>query len=103
MTASTAIVQLRADPMMRGRILALQALVFLGSTPIGGPILGFISQRYGSRYGLAVGGLAGLGAALYGVLAARKARRGDQRHEARSPRGDHDLTAPGLAPQPVNS
>ena len=103
MTASTAIVQLRADPMMRGRILALQALVFLGSTPIGGPILGFISQRYGSRYGLAVGGLAGLGAALYGVLAVRKARRGDQRHEARSPRGGHDLTAPGLAPQPVNS
>ena len=44
---STAIVQIRADPSMRGRVLALQAIVFLGSTPIGGPIVGVISQRYG--------------------------------------------------------
>ena len=55
MTASTAIVQLRADPMMRGRVLALQAIVFLGSTPIGGPIVGTLSERFGARYGLALG------------------------------------------------
>ena len=36
MTASTAIVQVRADPAMRGRVLALQAIVFLGSTPSAG-------------------------------------------------------------------
>ena len=42
MTTSTAIVQLRSDPSMRGRVLALQAIVFLGSTPIGGPILGWV-------------------------------------------------------------
>ena len=40
MTASTSIVQIRAEPQMRGRVLALQAMVFLGSTPIGGPLLG---------------------------------------------------------------
>ena len=73
MTASTAIVQLRADPMMRGRILALQAMVFLGSTPIGGPILGVISQRYGARYGLAVGAIATIGAAAYGLMVTRRA------------------------------
>jgi MFS family permease len=72
MTASTAIVQLRADPMMRGRILALQAMVFLGSTPIGGPILGAVSERFGARYGLAVGALATLGAAAYGLLVVRR-------------------------------
>ena len=72
MTASTAIVQLRADPMMRGRILALQAMVFLGSTPIGGPILGSICERFGARYGLAVGAIATLGAAAYGLLVVRR-------------------------------
>jgi MFS family permease len=74
MTASTAIVQLRSDPMMRGRILALQAMVFLGSTPIGGPILGAICERFGARYGLAVGAIATLGAAGYGLLVVRRDR-----------------------------
>jgi MFS family permease len=73
MTASTAIVQLRADPMMRGRVLALQAMVFLGSTPIGGPIVGAISERFGARYGLALGALATLGAAVYGLTTVRRA------------------------------
>jgi MFS family permease len=73
MTASTAIVQLRADPMMRGRVLALQAMVFLGSTPIGGPIVGAISERFGARYGLALGAVATLGAAAYGLLTIRRA------------------------------
>jgi MFS family permease len=73
MTASTAIVQLRADPMMRGRVLALQAIVFLGSTPIGGPIVGTLSERLGARYGLALGAVATLGAAAYGLLTVRRA------------------------------
>lgn len=72
MTASTAIVQVRADPSMRGRVLALQAIVFLGSTPIGGPILGFICEELGARAGLVVGGLAGLAAAGWGLLAGRR-------------------------------
>ena len=36
-TTSTAIVQVKADPAMRGRVLALQGMVLIGSTPIGGP------------------------------------------------------------------
>jgi MFS family permease len=72
MTASTAIVQLRANPMMRGRVLALQAIVFLGSTPIGGPIIGTVSERAGARWGIAVGALATLVAAVYGLLAVRR-------------------------------
>ncbi len=73
MTASTAIVQLRADASMRGRVLALQAIVFLGSTPIGGPILGAVSQELGARWGLALGGVATLGAAAYGLATVRNA------------------------------
>jgi MFS family permease len=76
MTASTAIVQVRADPAMRGRVLALQAIVFLGSTPIGGPLLGAICDAYGARAGLVVGGVAALGAAGFGSLAMRRHREG---------------------------
>jgi MFS family permease len=72
MTQSTAIVQVRSDPAMRGRVLALQAIVFLGSTPIGGPILGLICDAWGARAGLVVGGLSALGAAAWGVWAVRR-------------------------------
>jgi predicted MFS family arabinose efflux permease len=71
LTASTAIVQIRSDPMMRGRVLALQAMVFLGSTPIGGPIVGWICQNVGPRYGVAVGAAAALGAGVWGLYKAR--------------------------------
>jgi MFS family permease len=88
MTASTAIVQVRADPAMRGRVLALQAIVFLGSTPIGGPLLGAICDAYGARAGLVVGGAAALGAALFGSLAVR---RNTARHATAVPSPPADL------------
>jgi hypothetical protein len=44
--------------------MALYSLVFLGSTPVGGPLVGWISQHLTPRYGLAVGGVATLGAGL---------------------------------------
>ncbi|MCU1358835.1 MAG: arabinose efflux permease family protein, partial [Ilumatobacteraceae bacterium] len=57
MTSSTAIVQMRAAPEMRGRVLALQAIVFLGSTPIGGPVVGAVCEAFGARIGFVVGGV----------------------------------------------
>ncbi|MDQ2649187.1 MAG: MFS transporter [Actinomycetota bacterium] len=72
MTASTAIVQLRADPSMRGRVLAIQAMVFLGSTPIGGPIVGWVSERFGARWGLGIGAVATLAAGIYGLAVVRR-------------------------------
>ncbi len=71
MTTSTAIVQIRSDPSMRGRVLALQAIVFLGSTPIGAPIVGLVCQHLGARYGLALGTIAAIGAGLYGLTTVR--------------------------------
>jgi len=72
MTQSTAIVQVRSDPAMRGRVLALQAIVFLGSTPIGGPLLGLICDAWGARAGLVLGGLSALAAAAWGLWAVRR-------------------------------
>lgn len=74
MTASTAIVQVQASPQMRGRVLALQSMVFLGSTPIGGPIVGALSEHVGARWGIGVGGAASLAAAGYGLMAMRHQR-----------------------------
>jgi len=102
MTASTAIVQLRADPMMRGRILALQAMVFLGSTPIGGPILGSICERFGARYGLAVGAIATLGAAAYGLLVVRRGEALAITDEVRAEATADAASDLGLGPVPVH-
>jgi MFS family permease len=73
LTASTAIVQTKAAPEMRGRVLALQAMVFLGSTPIGGPIVGYVAQHWGPRYAIAMGGIAGVSAAAWGAKMLRTA------------------------------
>jgi MFS family permease len=65
--------QLASVPAMRGRVMALYGLVFLGSTPIGGPIVGWISQQFGPRYGLGVGGVATvLSAVVAGAVLLRR-------------------------------
>lgn len=56
-TANAAL-QLTTNAEMRGRVLALFSVAFLGTTPIGGPILGYISTHYSPRVGLTVGGIA---------------------------------------------
>lgn len=61
-----------SDSSMRSRILALQSVVFLGSTPIGGPIIGFIADHFGPRWSVASGGFF---AAAAGVLGLAKGRR----------------------------
>ena len=65
------ILQLDSAPTMRGRVMALWAVAFLGSTTIGGPVVGWIGTHAGPRWGLAVGGVAALAAGLYGLIAMR--------------------------------
>lgn len=67
--------QLAAAPTMRGRVMALWAVAFLGSTPIGGPIAGAVSQAWGGRAGLALGAVSCLLAALMGVIVLRRSQR----------------------------
>jgi MFS family permease len=59
-STNNATLQLRADPAMRGRVMSLNAIAFLGSTPIGAPLLGYISDISNPRVSLIVGGLATL-------------------------------------------
>src|SRR5205085_126135 len=55
--------QLGAPAHLRGRIMALFSVVFIGSTPIGAPLVGWLAEVAGPRAGLVVGGIAALTAA----------------------------------------
>jgi MFS family permease len=57
---NNATLQLRADPALRGRVMSLNAIAFLGSTPIGAPLLGAVSDVASPRVALVVGGVATL-------------------------------------------
>ena len=67
LAVGNALSQLRTPGEMRSRMLALVAVAFLGSTPIGGPVTGLIGDVAGSEWALAYGGLLTLLAALWGV------------------------------------
>jgi MFS family permease len=73
--------QLAAEPAMRGRVMALWFLAWQGSTPIGGPLVGWIAQEAGARWSLVVGGVPTVAVGLLAlpVLAGidRKARQAE--------------------------
>ncbi|QIJ63317.1 MFS transporter [Streptomyces sp. JB150] len=70
-TANTGI-QMATDPAMRGRVMAFYMMVFLGGSPVGAPIVGWITDTYGARVGLAAGGaIAALAAAVIALVLAR--------------------------------
>jgi MFS family permease len=75
MATGNATLQLEATPSMRGRVMALWAVGFMGSTPIGGPLIGWVVQVAGARSGLAVGGWSCLVAAAIGLIAMRTLKR----------------------------
>ncbi len=65
--------QLTVEPAMRGRVMALYSVVFLGSTPIGAPLVGWIAEVAGPRAGLVLGAAAALAAAAGAHVAFRRA------------------------------
>jgi MFS family permease len=66
--------QLESSPQMRGRVMSLWTVAFLGSTTIGGPLVGWFAGFAGARWGLALGGLACLAATLLGAFSLRRLR-----------------------------
>ncbi len=73
-STTNALLQLNAADVMRGRVMALWSIVFLGSTPIGGPITGLLVRGLGVRWAIAVGGAATLAVATTAALALRHRR-----------------------------
>ena len=79
MASGNSTLQLAAAPNMRGRVMSLWFVAFQGSTPIGGPIVGWVMARAGARAGLGLGGATCLLSALLGLLALRRLRPGSFR------------------------
>ncbi|MFG2815584.1 MFS transporter [Streptomyces sp. NPDC048410] len=73
-TANTA-VQMSTDPAMRGRVMSLFMMVFMGGTPLGAPLVGWVTDTYGARFGFVAGGAVSLAAAA--VIGLFLARAGD--------------------------
>ncbi len=80
--------QLAVSPEMRGRVMALYSVVFLGSTPIGGPLVGWLSQTYDPRVALLLAGVTGVSAAWAAHICFARMR-------ARSTQGPRPLSAAG--------
>ncbi|WP_088285610.1 MFS transporter [Kineosporia sp. A_224] len=64
MTAANSTVQMTTPPEMRGRVMALYMAVFMGGTPIGSPIIGWVGETFGARWTIALGGIVTLVTAL---------------------------------------
>ncbi|QGP86840.1 MFS transporter [Gordonia sp. 135] len=74
MSTGNATLQLNAEPQMRGRVMALWSVAFMGSTPIGGPLIGAVIEATNPRVGLGVGAAACLAAACLAFVADRRSR-----------------------------
>jgi 3-hydroxyisobutyrate dehydrogenase-like beta-hydroxyacid dehydrogenase/MFS family permease len=99
-TSTTAVVQLQDDRTMIGRVIALQTALQLGTTPVGGPILGFVADAWGGRAPILIGGIAALAAAALGVAGGRRHRT----VQTSSGPGHDDLppcATADMAPQPT--
>ena len=72
MSTGNSTLQLGAAPNMRGRVMSLWFVAFQGSTPIGGPIVGWVMAQAGARAGLGVGGITCLLVAMLGLMALRR-------------------------------
>ena len=85
-TAANATMQLGTAPMMRGRVMALYMMIFMGGTPLGAPIVGWIGETFGARWTLIGGGL--------GTIARRAARGGGVQPQPgdAGPRGQRPAT-----------
>jgi MFS family permease len=81
MSTSNSTLQLGATPNMRGRVMSLWFVAFQGSTPIGGPIVGWVMATAGARAGLGVGAITCLLVAALGLVAARRGMEHSEQQE----------------------
>ena len=65
---ANAYVQTTTPPELRGRVMSLYMAIFMGGTPIGAPLIGWVANVYGPRWGLIVGATGGLLAALVALI-----------------------------------
>ena len=73
-TSANATIQMSVAPVMRGRVMALYMMIFMGGTPIGSPIVGWVGETFGARWTLIGGGVATILGTLLAVLVFSRAQ-----------------------------
>jgi MFS family permease len=68
MTTANGVVQMTTDPQLRGRVMAIYMAIFMGGTPVGAPIVGWVADTFGPRWAMGVGAASGFAAAIVGVF-----------------------------------
>jgi MFS family permease len=81
LNSANSTMQLAVDPVMRGRVMALYMAVLGGGTPIGAPIIGWLAQTFGARWGLIAGGIISAVAAIIAALVLARREGVVLRHE----------------------
>jgi MFS family permease len=113
-TAANSATQLGTDPRIRGRVMGVYMLVFLGGAPIGSPLIGWVAEQFGPRMSLISGGvISAIAAVLAGIVLNRVTgtsardglrplapfRLGGHRSPAPAPHAGPQLSAPEAGPQ----
>ena len=101
LTTANAMVQVSVDPVMRGRVMALYMAIFMGGTPIGAPVIGWIGDAWGPRWTIAIGTVAvGLSLVSGWTLGRTSAEcRGDHPDPAAPPTPDPARLGGALGPR----
>ncbi|HRA49006.1 MAG TPA: MFS transporter, partial [Thermomicrobiales bacterium] len=88
---------------MQGRVMALWSVAVLGTTPIGGPLVGTIGEHFGARWSLVLGAFAAICAAGFGLLAARRSDNTASRLLERPAEDQGDPLGPKSTPAPARN
>ncbi len=94
-------VQLGADPELRGRVMALYFMVFLGTNPVGAPLMGWLAETFGPRSTIWLGGLASLLVAGVALVVRLRMARGRIRLRVRPSPKFYVIVDPAAEPVPV--
>ena len=81
--AAQSFLQINTEPELRGRVMGIYTLVFLGGTPIGSPLVGWVAETFGPRWSIALGGIVSAAAALVVAIVHLRRRGLEVRAHAR--------------------
>ena len=102
LTTANAMVQTSVDPAVRGRVMSLYMAIFMGGTPFGAPLIGWVGDTWGARWTIAIGTImVGLTLAVVGVWLVRRQNVAVSFHTMRRPRLRVRLGEPARPPAEV--
>ena len=85
LTSANQTIQLTTSPAVRGRVMSIYMMFLLGTTPVGAPVIGWVSDQWGPRAGIAAGGAAAVVSALAAVVWTRRHRCADSTYSSSRP------------------